>query len=243
MRIALILPLLLLLAACNNHVVSETPWFTRSVDGPRLKPGLWMIAGPAPTGAYRGCRFDERKPAYTWPACAEWYVVRDSDLLRLKRTEASWYEYPDYDWDRTAYVLAPGALMISQTEGCKALNIMYEPGPDGGMVPLDPSAYCYDALRPTRFDAEGRITAVLTWPIFCGPWAPDEQGIPNIGSPTVAPFPGLHMVHDNCTAESEEALRQGAASSEAIVNAAPEFGPRGLGPSRVAARWVRDDYR
>jgi hypothetical protein len=99
---------------------------------------------------------------------------------------------------------------------------------------MDPYGYCYDAVRPTRFDDAGQIVAAVSWPVFCGPWPSAEQSDRTGRTVTVEPFRGLHVVHENCTADSEHTLRDAAKASEAVATTT------GLGPAE--AHWVRDGY-
>jgi hypothetical protein len=229
MRRAPLLPLTLLLTACSNQVVSDSPWFTKAAEAnaPRLRPGLWVAMGV--TG--KPCRFDERKPAEAWPDCASAYVVRGEETLRpswVETTERGRRVRTYFDWDSRTHVLAAGDPRIDQVEGCPELAVGPKPS-------RDPHGYCYDAVRPTKFDAAGQIVAVVTWPVFCGPWPSKEQSDRMGRTVTVAPFPGLHVVYENCTADSETALREAAKASEAVANS--------IGLGRAEAHWVRDDYR
>ncbi|HWD68338.1 MAG TPA: hypothetical protein VG227_10295 [Caulobacteraceae bacterium] len=55
----------LLLAACNNQVITDKPLFTKvdAVGAPRIRAGIWNIAS-------QNCGFDEQKPQNVWPKCA-----------------------------------------------------------------------------------------------------------------------------------------------------------------------------
>jgi hypothetical protein len=236
MRIAVLLPLMLLLGACSNRVVSDSPWFTREAEAnaPHLRPGLWVEMTTVKKWATE-CRFDERKPLDTWPDCASGYLVRSGEVLEL-----SWSESTEqgrtirtYDWSSRVHVLAAGDPRIDQVEGCQGLLKPRQEVPVGSSQPVDPDGYCYDAVRPTKFDAAGQIAAIVTWPVFCGPWPSKKQSDRTGREVTDRPFPGLHVVYENCTAESETALRKAARASERVAVSA------GLWP--VEAHWVRDD--
>lgn len=55
----------LLLAACNNVVVTDKPLFSKAdtIGAPKLRAGVWNASTP-------NCGFDESKPQNAWPACA-----------------------------------------------------------------------------------------------------------------------------------------------------------------------------
>jgi hypothetical protein len=233
-RLAAILPVVMWLAACSNRVVSDTPWFSTDSDAgaPHLRSGLWVRT------ADKKCRFDARQPAETWPTCASGYFVRPHEMLFMnwldttehgRRTHRTYY-----DWTSEAYVLAGGDPMINQVAGCGDLG-PHRVNEDGSpVVPSDPRAYCYAVVRPTEFDAAGRIVGIVTWPVFCGPWPSTEQSDRSGHVVTATPFAGLHVVVDNCTADSEQALRAAARASMAVA--------RSIRLEPVPAHWVRDSY-
>jgi hypothetical protein len=188
------------------------------------------------------------------------FVVRDGETLRLSWNETVGYGRTDrtYDWNSTAFVLAAGDPRIEQ-EGCQpsftakkytasvadeaateTLPANAEPPPKKAEPRVDsepsaPSRYCYRAVRPTKLDGENRIIAVLAWPVSCGPW-PTQAESDRMGKKVATkPFPGLHVVDEDCVAESENALREAAKASEAVTSSM-HFGP-------IEAHWVRDGYR
>ena len=98
---------------------------------------------------------------------------------------------------------------------------------------------CYNALAPTQLDASGQIVAAEYWPIVCGPWPKhDKRGFS--GNVTVAPFAGLTIIGDDCTARDIDALRVAAAASRRLVAtmAATPDQPIGI----PMAHWVRDGF-
>ena len=234
MRSAMLLTMMVLLGACSNRVVSETPWFSKEAeaDAPHLRPGLWVATSGTLVAGSKMCRFDERKPSETWPDCASSYLVRDGELLQLAWLDSTKHgrTLRTYEWERRTHLLATGSPRISQVEGCPEVQREFSNLPDGSSKPKDPYAYCYDAVRPTMFDRDGHITATLTWPILCGPWPSKDQEGPAV---TAMPFAGLHIVHSNCIAESEAALRNAAALSEAVSVKIGFVGE---------THWVRDGY-
>jgi hypothetical protein len=257
MRIALILPLMLTLAACNNLdvVVSDSPWFTReaAAHAAHLRPGLWVRLAPG-EAADPTCNFDEREPLESWPDCVSGHVVHDSEMLflRVSETDVDGQTTRSYDWQSTSYVLADGDPRIEQLADC------FGPAPDA-------PGYCYKAVRPTIFDRDGQIVAFNMWPVWCAPVsivtvhqestttdaaksesasAPvqsEEQDERQIGTAAATPapagaepFPGLHLDGGLCVADSEESLRNAARASERVAAARS-----GL----LEAHWVRDGDR
>jgi hypothetical protein len=83
-----------------------------------------------------------------------------------------------------------------------------------------------------NLDAAGDIVAVETWAVACGPPPVSTRGQPE-QYVTAAPFPGLTVVHSNCTADSVNALRAAAKASVALNSKT----------DHAAAHWVRDGYR
>ncbi len=257
----LVMPMFL--SACDNRVVSERPWFTAASEAgaPRMRTGLWVAVEPK-------CRFDERVPAESWPKCAHSSVMRGDEVLSTNYQESGSglrivREYSD--WSKEEHIVAAGDPRILQQAGCSgALGMVKEEAPaddfDLGLPkndirkrkaalakagydrppphPRDPRNFCYYGVRPLKFDNQGFIVATRSWPVFCGPF-PDEKRQKATGSSvTETPFAGLHVVYQNCTADSEAALRNAALSSEAMILT--------LGPKAKAmwpdARWVREGY-
>lgn len=248
MRLLVLLISSLLLGACTNMVRSEAPWFgpADSAGAPPLRDGVWAADDP-------NCPFDANLPLERWPACAQGRVVQGGEELtldsftsqdgrgRLKRV--------DYDWSSEAFVLAAGAPRIHQ-RACGAPRggveaVAEEPAKEGAMPApsVDGSAidgavtrlvYCYAGLRPDALDAEGRIVAFTTWPIWCGPFPQRAEGEagPNV---TEAPFPGLSVVGEHCVAADVAALLAAATASETLELSGP------LGPTRF--RWIRNGWR
>ena len=98
---------------------------------------------------------------------------------------------------------------------------------------------CYNAVRPTQIDASGQIVVAEFWPIVCGPWPRrDKQGFS--ANVTAAPFAGLTIVDDDCTARDIDALRAAARSSEHVLVGMATVPDQPF--SVPKARWVRDGY-
>jgi hypothetical protein len=228
---------LLGLPGCNM-VVSSEPWFTEgeAEPVPVLRDGLWVSADG-------DCRFDEAKPAEQWPDCAsasfrrgeEQWAMRWDDVLERggrRRTFAGWeIDGPNLD----GVFIANGDHLITQIETRD----------ESGEAAVEPGghAYLYAAIRLLRHDEAGRVTALESWGVQCGPLpepAPDRGSGPRSrrgedpgltkGNVTDRPFPGLTVVEDNCVAESADAVRSAAVLSEALRP-----------PART--RWIREGWR
>ena len=192
---------LLLLGGCNM-VVTKTPLFAKSDTAgvPQLRPGVWIQQSDKP------CDLDVSKPLADWPDCAKGTIVLDGKLGGYNT---------DADGKKTLStvdaVIAGGDPRVIQVR-------MTDLGIKGvGDVPLGPM-YFYMAVRPTKIDEAGRITAYVAWPALCGPPPPQaaktQAGGMRFG--TLTPLPGLTMDKDdnNCTTTSQDALRTAAVASE-----------------------------
>lgn len=168
------------LSGCNL-VYSDRPLFgPEAAEGAQLfKDGLWRAAD-------RDCRFDERRPAETWPDCADWSVVRGGET----------FERANGDWRRIERTLVAGEPLLSQVR---------TQGDDGSPI------YYFLAFRVVTTDAAGRALAVDSWPVQCGPPPPDGAE----GSGTLEPLEGMDMdeAGDACRASSAEAVRRAASPS------------------------------
>ena len=98
-------------------------------------------------------------------------------------------------------------------------------------MPPDPSKptllYLYAAFRPIRFDPQGRVVAVKTWLVQCGPPSTGQDAM-NISK---SPLPGLtpQGKGGGCTPQSVAALRGAAKASEAWLQGQTPY-----------SHWVRD---
>jgi hypothetical protein len=201
MRRLLIVLGLLLLGGCNM-VVTKTPLFAKSDTAgvPQLRPGVWIEQSGKP------CDVDVSKPLADWPDCAKGAIVLDGKLggynvdANGKKT-----------WTTTDLLMVGGAPRVMQVQ-------MQDLDVKGlGDVPLGPM-YLYMAVRPTKTDESGRITAYTAWPVLCGPPPPPDVKTPAGGtrSGTLQPLQGLTMDSDdnNCTTTSQGAVRAAAGASE-----------------------------
>ena len=186
-----------LISGCNL-VYSERPLFTAedAKGGVPLRLGLWLKRDP-------GCQFDETRPVRRWPKCAEWQLVRPTDVLGLDAQARKWTQY--------GYVLAAGRPNILQVA-------VQDPQVDGGR-----SEFFYLGLDPVRIDPDGGVVEYRDWLVQCGPpppTPPPEGKHPKLTEPglTQAPLPGL-LPHldaghpDDCSAQTAAAVRNAAQAS------------------------------
>lgn len=259
MRILALLVSSLLLGACTNMVRSQAPWFgpADAAGAPPLRDGVWAAVDP-------DCRFDANRPLEQWPGCAHGRVVRGGEELGLNYSgsedEHGRREPSDYGWTSGVFVLAAGDPRIDQ-RACGPSLVRAEPAEDAAIeaqdeavssatpaeAPAELSAvdeavsrlvYCYAGLRAEAFDAEARIVAFTTWPIWCGP-LPQRAGGEDGPNVTDAPFPGLIVVGEHCIAADVVALREAAMASETLLRSTELTGPPGL----ARFRWIRDGWR
>ncbi|MBI5940528.1 MAG: hypothetical protein HY859_08890 [Caulobacterales bacterium] len=261
MRVLLIL-CVLLLGACNR-VYTDEPLFAPDTgpNAPQLREGVWLtdynlMVTPADllSGAFMkdrkkeedlACPFDEAKPAKSWWPCANWTLMTDrevrswrvdiseADIRRMHRGDLS--PPKGGHWSAYGFVLADGEPMILQL----AVPVKDVWGDESALDdeghPL--MQFAYFGVEVTRRGADGRIEAMRTWPILCGPPPPRPEPTPNSTDPnagggprpqgTLAPFPGIEMEEgDVCTTNSIAVLRSAAAAS------------RSFAEGEGAARWV-----
>jgi hypothetical protein len=199
----------LMLGGCNL-VVSQTPVFSAAdaAGAPSFKPGFW--ASPDP-----GCDFKESAPFDAWPKCANGSEIqRDAIVGTMEPTTVT-----ASSGDKTAsgpkkvalpYVLAAGDPRVMQVD----LHI-----PEAGLGQL--GFFYFVAVKPTRFDDDGRITAAQLWPIQCGPPPPPQTTQSTNGNDvtkgavTQHPLPGLKVDNGECTPVDKDAVRNAAAPSRA----------------------------
>ena len=231
MRIALALVSLIALSACNV-VLTKTPLFTAedAAGAPVLRPGVWVFAHEP------GCKVDQSRPFLDWPSCAGGGLVGANDIAGPKANA------PKGELEHTPVILAGGDPRVLQLQISLDLTAGATAGASGDATAsasasaTAPQAkpWGYAAVRPTRHDAQGRITAFDYWPVYCGP-PPARQSKDDLGlSGAEHPLPGLTMQDNNtdCTTDSKEALRNAARASEAWAE-----------KPLAEAHWVRDGDR
>jgi hypothetical protein len=199
----------LMLGGCNL-VVSQTPVF-RAADAagaPPFKPGLWASPGP-------GCTFDESTPFDAWPKCANGSEIRPDALVATVDPTAVTASSDSKAGSGPKkvdlqYVLAAGDPRVMQVD----LHI-----PEAGLGQL--GFFYFVAVKPTRFDDDGRITAAQMWPIQCGPPPPPQTSQTANGSDmtkgmvTQHPLPGLKVDNGECTPADKAAVLNAATPSRA----------------------------
>ncbi len=189
------------LAGCGDMVTSANPWFDARDEA---------LFTPIPNGVWVSnqteCAFDAAKPVKAWPDCAEAFYVRDMRLFEVSKDAGVWRWQPS----ETPLSLVGGPSYILQVESAAA---------DAKSAPSPTPSWLYLGVRPT-FDADQDVRAMKLWLVACGPKGAD------------APlFRGLTRAGENCTADSQAALRAAAAASEALDD------------TPVEVRWVRDVTR
>jgi hypothetical protein len=232
-RLALIIAGLALMSACNV-VMTKEPLFTQAdaAGAPPLRPGVWLFFEQA------DCKFDQSKPFTEWPDCAGGGLVVSPGVVRGHKANAP----PDVLED-TPVVLAAGEPRILQAQVDVNLSVQADASTSGeGTTPSSSTAssaaqaqpYGYAAVRPTKFDSQGRIVALTLWPVQCGPPPPKDKDGNDTAPATLKPLPGMEMKPDDavCTTSSIPALRGAAKASEA-------WAPQPLSVSR----WLRDSDR
>jgi len=195
-----------------------------------LRPGVWVFAHEP------GCKVDQSRPFLDWPSCAGGGLVGANDIAGPKANA------PKGELEHTPVILAGGDPRVLQLQISLDLTAGATAGASGDATAsasasaTAPQAkpWGYAAVRPTRHDAQGRITAFDYWPVYCGP-PPARQSKDDLGlSGAEHPLPGLTMQDNNtdCTTDSKEALRNAARASEAWAE-----------KPLAEAHWVRDGDR
>ena len=261
MRVLLVL-CVLLLGACNRVYTTE-PLFAPDTgpNAPQLREGVWLtdynlavtpadlLSGAVMKGREKEdgivCPIDKTKPAKAWWPCGKWMLVTDRELRSwrvdisegdIRRMEQGDLSPPKGGkWSAYGFVLANGEPMILQL--VVPVKDMWgdESALDDEGRPL--MQFAYFGVEVTQRGTDGRIEAMRTWPVLCGPPPPTPAPTPNSADPnaesgprpqgTLAPFPGIEMEDgDVCTTDSVSVLRSAAAAS------------RPFAEGDGAARWI-----
>ena len=217
---------LALLSACNV-VVTKAPLFTQAdaACAPTLRPGVWMFFKDP------DCQVDESKPFTQWPDCVGGGLVTPAGV------EARKGGAPPGALEQTPIVLAAGEPRILQAQVDVDLSVNASATTSGDATATTSSnsseskPYGYGAVRPTRFDSAGRITAFIIWPVQCGPPPPKNAKGEDVAPATLKPLPGIILKKGDlvCTTTSVAALRGAAKASEAWAPQPPR-----------ESHWVRD---
>ena len=214
----------LVLSGCNM-VISDEPWFTE--PGPvQQKTGLWVMLEKA------DCPVSATTSLAAMPDCASPILIIDGAYSGPPndRSLPDAVRYDPAKWDRIDHVLTDGTPMVDQLRFDAT-----KPNP-GAPPPVfkDKLTYLYLAVKPTGFDAEGRIISAKRWPVMCGPLTRGEKDAS--GGPrfvTARPYAGMSVVHDMaCNAADVAALREAAVTSEVSAPLAVY--------QIMESRWLRD---
>jgi hypothetical protein len=229
-RLTLIVVGLGLLSACNV-VMTKDPLFTQSdaAGAPSLRPGVWVFFKDT------DCKVDESRPFTEWPDCAGGGLVTAAGNVKGRKANA-----PAGELEDNTFVLAAGDPRIMQLQVDVDLSVQADATATGDATASASSSaahsrpYGYGAVRPTKFDDQGRITAFTLWPIQCGPPPPKNKNGEDVAAATLKPLPGIEMKPGDavCTTRSVSALRNAAKASEA-------WAPQARGDSH----WIRDAQR
>ena len=196
-----------------NVVMTDKPLFSQAdaVGAPPLRPGVWSFFREA------GCKVDESQPYATWPDCSGAGIVRDGEIIGHDARKGQ--------DERLPLIIAAGDPRIMQVQVKIDVTAGAEATASGGAEASASAAaqsprdqpYGYAALKPTKFDTEGRVTAFRFWPVQCGPLPAHPKADNRLFPVTEHPLPGLEMKpgDSTCTTHSLAALRNAARASEA----------------------------
>ena len=218
---------LALLGGCNV-VMTDKPLFTAAdaAGAPPLRPGVWSFFHEG------GCKVDESRPFAEWPSCSGGGIVRGGEILGRDAHKT--------DLEHVPLIIAAGDPRIAQMQVKIDVSVGAEAKASGGAeasasastttTQSGSAPYGYAALKPTKFDHEGRITAFRFWSVQCGPPPPADPKSADFSGATKQLLPGLERRPDqsDCTTHSVEALRNAARASEAWDDQHQE------------SHWVRD---
>jgi hypothetical protein len=136
------------------------------------------------------CQFDPAAPRAKWPDCADAFEMSERGPVEDKNG---------------VYVVADGDPLILQMTSREADTT--------GRIVTG-----YLGLKPSRYDAQHRVTQFAVWLVQCGPPyrhpVPKGQPRPIVGdNSTLHPLPGLEMVEKNCLARAPGPVHNAAAKS------------------------------
>ncbi|RYF92532.1 MAG: hypothetical protein EON95_12095 [Caulobacteraceae bacterium] len=196
------------LTACNEDVVTtRTPvLFAADRDAlPPAKDGVW---------AGDGCSAD---PALDLPAwdCGDAFIVRRGQPAHPDEAVEN-----DPARMKAMRVAVSGDFQVAQTGPS-------DPGADG--------FYSYHGVDGVRLDEQGRMIALRTWRLKCGP--PPPKGTKTEGGKprrqTLEPYPGVVVEEGGCAAKGRAGLIAAAGASR--------VDPKGNHGGADGYRWVRDE--
>jgi hypothetical protein len=221
---------LAMLGACNV-LLTKQPVFTQAdaAGAPSLRPGVWLIFEEP------DCKVDTAKPFVDWPDCAGGGLVNGNEIAGHKSGA------PKDVLEKTPVILAAGDPRVAQLPVDVDVSAGASASASGGAQASASASgggqarpYAYAGVLPTRFDAQGRITAFRFWPVDCGPPPPKDKNGADVAAGTLHPLPGMQMKPGDayCTTASKAVIRAAAKASEAWADhPIPE------------ARWLRDAER
>jgi hypothetical protein len=181
----------LMLSACNV-VMSEAPMFgaADAAKAPAFRDGAWVSLTADSQAQWR----DPKAPP---PPCAEHGEVHGGRLV------------PPNDPAQAVIIAGGGDPLIVQVQ------FTQQEAATGETFRI----HIFGALKPTRFDDEGRIVEARRWLVLCGepPPGAGEDSLRREEHLTLSPLPGLTIdkALGICRPDSAAALRNAARASQA----------------------------
>jgi hypothetical protein len=204
--------------------VTKAPMFTAADEAgaPPLKPGVWILF------MQPGCKVDVRTPTDTWPDCAGGGRVEPGKISGHDSKK------PKGVWDSMPFTLAAGAPRIAQVQIKQDLSVSADADQSSATDSKSQIVYGYVAVKPTKTDAAGQITAVSYWMVLCGPPPPKNKDGSDAALGTLKPLPGMQMKPGDavCVPASKEAIRGAGKASEAWKDTQDQ--------AQSEAHWLRD---
>lgn len=196
------------LTACNEDVLTTRTPVLFAADRDALPPardGLW---------AGNGCSVDVSLDLPAWD-CDEAFIVRRGRAAQ-----------PDEAVDNDPALLRAMRLGVAP-DFQVAQTGPSDPGADG--------YYSFYGVDGVRLDEQGRMIALRTWRLKCGPPPPEgtrtEGGKPR--RQTLEPYPGVVVEEGGCAAKGRAGLIAAASASR--------VDPKGNHASADGWRWVREE--
>jgi hypothetical protein len=186
---------LALLAACNM-VSGPRSDFGKGADASqRLRPGFWTTRCFEPTGDRGNCRLHQHRFTVSGTSIGPYpseNIPDESDMNDPR---------PGADL-ALVYAIVPVEPILME----------WAPADPHGVVE---DTFLYTTIEPAARDAEGRITRLKLWPVWCGP--PKNGGRMTLNNTdnddqwvSRKPLPGLRMNGKFCTAANDAAIRDAA---------------------------------
>ncbi len=205
LNVSMLLILGALSAGCSNRVVADTPRYSQADRSSTFvrKDGLWLIDDVK-------CDIDALRPVAEWPVCAQWFIVRNGDVIVGRSVAAQDAEASGHE------VTVDSSPLLQEISDCPQSSRAASEGEPSGKDPdIREVRYCYNGLAIHAVDQNDRVARYALWPVICGPRTRKDQAVTDI------PWDGLKIRGENCLAESEGALlhaaRQSRDSQEGIA--------------------------